>query len=252
MLSIATQNTKVTLSDRVAAACLEVALAHDLDVWNGQEWGPNRNDVLDDAGTMYVAGRRQSLARARQAATKGTGLLYVRHADGGPPMGLDPYRFEVRKVERVILAQGRKVRPQPGTRSVLDDNEATLVTAYEPAAGTTRRLLNFHLDAHVEDGASGSYRDPRDPRATMHRQERAAIVKLGVDYAAGDTNWHNLELGGLVSCWHGRKPEGTLGKRAIDTIYARGRHAAKVKTYGTPAREHRLVVAGYPDGKPTR
>lgn len=242
---IATQNTKATLSDRIADACLVRAIETGpaLDVWNGQEWGPNRNDVLRDHGQLEVWGRRSTRPRR---ATPG-GILFVRHADGGEPLGFSD-RYRIDDVQRVILAEGRAVDLQPGTRRVEDDNDATLVTTLDAETGQVARFLNGHLPAHVQRGSENAYRYPNDPRAAMHREAKVAAANLGADFIAMDTNWHDLRLAGYVSCWDDRQPVGTLGARAIDTVYAHRTlrlRAHRVRVLGTPAREHKLVVVDW-------
>lgn len=248
---IATQNTKATLSDRIAERCLNLALNQQPDVWNGQEWGPNRNDVLRDLGRLTVWGGSKAPGRAGRRADPGD-YLFVRHHAGGEPLGFSD-RYHIVNVERVILSEGRAVRPQPGTRRVEDDNDATLVTTLDRARNNIEAVfLNGHLPAHVE--TRGSYRFPDDPRAAMHREARAKAANLGADYVALDTNWHAMRLAGYLSCWEATRPVGTLGKRAIDTVYAHrsllGRTPTKApvraRVYGTPAREHKLVVVDWP------
>lgn len=243
MTRLISQNTKVTLSDRIAAPCLALALRQAPDVWFGQEWGPNRNDVMADHGTMQVWGRGRKVTRRAKA----DGMLFVRPAEGGEPVGLSD-RWHVVDVQRVILAHGRHVLPQDGARAIVGDNDATLVEALDLVKGGTRKFLNVHFEAHVQKGDHNAFQAPKDPRAQMHREERAAAVATHADVIAGDTNWHHLRLPGYVSCWDGRSPQGTLGNRAIDAVFARkpAPPAKRVRLLGTPAREHKLVVVDWP------
>ena len=62
-------------------------------------------------------------------------------------------------------------------------------------------------------------------------------------YVAGDTNWDEMPLPPLVSCWSDRRPIGTLGRRTVDVIYAE-QAASKVRTLDVGS-DHRAVIASY-------
>lgn len=232
---VGTANVYARLPKGPAEAALET-MVEECDILGLNEWGPQRNDI----------------------AHKVDGWLYRKPAAGCPPLLVrDSYRFLSARV--VTLARGRYVGVIPGRKSRLDDNHAGLYTIEAPD-GARVAVLNWHLPATVE--ARGVYRriaSMLSPRARMHREARRKgrrmmrrILRTGKAdraYIIGDTNYHDMQLRGFVSCWQGHRLQGTHGKRTIDIIHASVGKSARVQVFrlGTrlQASDHRGVVATY-------
>jgi GH25 family lysozyme M1 (1,4-beta-N-acetylmuramidase) len=202
---------------------------------------------VSDVVAALESGGRMDVLRAIP------GWTWLRGA-GAPPVGVRAGRYARHSVESVTLAKGRRVNPLPGRRTRLPDMNATVVVTHD--GSETVGIIATHFPASVESG--GVYKRIAGKltlRAVMHRQGRTALRKHAETLAAtcdrvyvmADTNFHLMRFLGaprLVSCWDGRKPVGTHGKRTIDIVYAWGRKAASVRTIPT-ASDHDAVVATY-------
>lgn len=217
---VLTANIQKDISEAAAGAALEQALGC-ADLAALQEFKTNRNELLDDMPGWHIR--------------RGRG--------GGPPVGVRRAWGRLLKVRRIVLARRRLADRVRGRKSTLPDCVATLGVCRQHGQRRKTALFSIHLPAHVEhwDG----------PRRDMHAD---AVKRLGRAIrwqrvlgrrvrVAGDTNWDEMELPPLVSCWANRKPVGTLGGRTVDTVYG-DEEADDVRTLNIGS-DHRAVVATY-------
>lgn len=227
--AVVTANIFKGLDRAGATLALAEVLAHDPDLGGLQEWGPHRDHILDDA-------KRYDSARAPE----GGGPVFWRR---------DRYGL-VRSCRAVELAPRSFVGKILGRKSTLPESLATLAILCDDETGREVAVINFHLTAEVQSG--GVYRSDRDHarRVRRHRRERRHLMRLvrrqcrkgRTVYALGDTNYDAMTLPPLTSCWEDRDG-GTLGKRAVDVIYA-DESAKTVRTFDTGS-DHRAVIATY-------
>lgn len=217
---VLTANIQKDVSEERAGASLEKAL-EGADLAALQEFKADRNELLKDMpGWVFKRGRR-----------------------GGPPVGVRRAWGALLKARRIVLAGRRRVIPVPGRKSKLPDNVATLGVVRQHGQRRKTALFSIHLPSHVEHWPG--------PRREMHEQAvkrlrraiRWQLIRGRRVFVAGDTNWDEMELPPLVSCWRGRKAVGTLGGRTVDMVYAE-LAAASVRTLNVGS-DHRAVIATY-------
>lgn len=228
MTAIATANVFAHLDLDQAAHVLDQVLAERPDFGGLQEWARGRDRLLNAA----------------------KGYHHARGNHGGGPVFWKADRYSATHVRSITLARQSFVGRLVGRKSTLPDSVATEVVLHDDRTGRELAILNFHLDAEVQTG--GRYRTDKAhrPRVRRHKREVRKITrrarhhrKHGRDFTAlGDTNFTDLEIRGLTSCWKGRAGH-TLGKRAVDVIY-RDAEPLRVKTIPT-ASDHDAVVAIY-------
>jgi hypothetical protein len=217
---VLTANIQKDVSEETAGHALDRALV-GADLAALQEFKHDRDALLEDM----------------------PGWVFKRGRGGGPPVGVRRSWGKLLKARRIVLAGSRRVIPVPGRKSVLPDTLATLAVTRMSGEWRKTSLISIHLPAHVEHWPG--------PRRTMHTEAVKRLTRvirrqrlLGRRvFVAGDTNWDEFELPPLVSCWHGRKPVGTLGGRTVDIVYA-DLAASEVRTLNVGS-DHRAVIATY-------
>lgn len=195
-----------------------------------QEVGPDRNSVLRKVAEHY-------------------GYRLVR-GKGGPPILYDPLDAEVLRVRTPTLSRASFVGHLPGRKSTLPASKATEVHFEDDVLGDVV-VIDAHLDAEVQAG--GGYRtdSAHRPRVRRHKRQcrrlrrraRRHVARGRKVFICLDGNFDRLELPPLVSCWVGQIARGTLGKRAVDIVFADVSSDA-VETVVTGS-DHRAVVSVY-------
>jgi len=227
---VATANVLGSLSRRDARTAVALVLERRPDLVALQEWHPWRAGVLRRFGDYrwyepFLGGCALGMRRDRfERLSRGTRVLSPpgRADRDGRPFGVEPARLASRAVHRDL------------------------------ETGATVALIGYHLVSQVQ--GSGRYREDDRPRlVARHRRETAALRRLVAQtvtsghttYAAGDSNFHDFVIPGLVSAWLGREDAGgTLGpSRRIDDIHAPAA-PTDVVTVATPS-DHLAVVATY-------
>jgi hypothetical protein len=244
---VATANILRTLPAAAASHALRVVLDSEPDLVGLQEWGLTRRGLLRSTGAVQVVpglpGGRSGSASLREGYT-----WYVA-AVGGCVVGVRADRYEVLGCRPVLL--GRPGRSDsPHRRFGVEPPRVALVVTCRD------RLLDevVHLvDHHLAPGAqrSGRYDEQRPLTARHHRRQVADLARAvtpllarGPTYVVGDSNFHGLDLPGMVSAWQGREGPGTLGRRRVDDVHA-PRPPREVRLLETGS-DHRAVVATYP------
>lgn len=216
------------------------------------------NDRADAAVRRFaervdVGGLQEYGGPARRESLRGLadlGMAFYKPADcaTAPPIIWDYHRFDLVRGRAVLVADGRRVRPVPGKRSVLDDLFGTVVELHDLLLDRETVVGNLHTPAHVEHWPG--------PRRAMYREAVLAIAAERPDYLTGDWNWslrtpdalprQLLERRGLVSCWSGNpSPVGTHGRRLIDGVFARERATEAHVLSGFDVGDHDPAVATY-------
>lgn len=217
---VLTANIQKDVGEEAAGTALDKVLKH-ADLAALQEFRADRNDILENT----------------------RGWVFKRGRGGGPPVGVRVSWGRLLKARRVVLAKSRRVDKVSGRKSVLPDCLATVAIARRHGERRKTVLVSIHLPAHVEFWPG--------PRRDMHTEAVRRLTRLvrrqrllgrGV-FVAGDTNWSEMKLPPLTSCWVGRKPVGTLGRRTVDMIYGE-LLASDVRTFDVGS-DHRAVVAVY-------
>lgn len=245
---IATANVLHSLNQEAAKSALEEMLAYNPDIFGLNEWPASRIPLLRETGRVYRPIRRESGLFPGHPIS---GYVWVKPLLGGNPIGLKAERFHLKKSRLITLAKGRKVKSVDGRRDKLPDNTATLLVFDDLLTGLERAHLQFHFNSHVEK--NGHYRgeDPNG-REAMHKEEVArteAIARNQIQHhgrrftAAGDTNWHKLQLEGLIENSMGHRDVTSLHRRFIDMTFAE-RMAFSVMTVKTLS-DHDGVVTTY-------
>lgn len=209
--TVATLNMKATIDPDTAAKGLGKVLAKGVDAIGLQEW---------------------SRCRGRRVFPRFREYTFVRPlTSGGGPVGLRNDRYRIIRCRGVMLAPPGRVDKSPGRRRFLGASIATLVVAEDLLTGELVAFINYHLTAEVEndriDRDHDGYRDDRPLRVARHKQERRRLERLisrqlakgRTVYATGDGNLDEMRLRGVTSCWEGRRPIGTHGKRSIDDVH---------------------------------
>jgi hypothetical protein len=217
---VLTANIQKDVSEEAAGTALDKVLIH-ADLAALQEFRADRNEIL--------------------AHTRG--WVFKRGRGGGPPVGVRVSWGRLLKARRVVLAKSRRVDAVAGRKSVLPDCLATLGIARQHGERRKTVLVSIHLPAHVEFWPG--------PRRDMHEEAVRRLTRLVRRqqllgrrvFVAGDTNWNEMKLPPLISCWVGRKPVGTLGRRTVDEVYS-DLLASDVRTFDVGS-DHRCVVATY-------
>lgn len=135
----------------------------------------------------------------------------------------------------------------PGRKSVLPPSITTVAKFTDGTA-----LLVTHMTAEVQD-RHGNYHDDEchAARVRRHKKERRRLRRLvrklrrrGWEvYVVGDTNYQDMTLRPLISCWQDKPHQGTLGGRCVDYVYAE-RESSGVRTFKGRS-DHKAVVAIY-------
>ena len=225
-LRVATANIRDGLPRREAGTALRLVADQDPDLIALQEWSLLRRGLL------------------RQSAP---GYEWHTPLVGGCPVGVRRERFEVLRRGTRALSWPGLVSPSPRRWSVVPGRAAGVVVCRDRAGGGVVAMVSFHLVPGVQAG--GVYRRDRESLAGRHRRESERLEHLVADLgngahrvcAAGDTNFHGLQLAGLVSCWSGHRAPGTLGTRLVDTVFW-PTAADSVTLVETPS-DHRAVIA---------
>lgn len=217
---VLTANIQKDVSEEAAGAALDKVLAH-ADLAALQEFRHDRDQMLEDT----------------------RGWVFKRGRGGGPPVGVRVSWGRLLKTRRVVLAGSRRVDDVLGRKSTLPDCLATLAIARQHGERRKTVLISIHLPAHVEFWPG--------PRRDMHTEAVRRLTRLVRRqrllgrrvFVAGDVNWNEMPLPPLVSCWVGRKPQGTLGKRTVDVVYS-DLLASDVRTFDVNS-DHLAVLATY-------
>lgn len=229
---VAYHNIFVGLNRFEAREALESVLEANPDLVGLGEWGPNRMGIL---------------AREDEYEWVKPGASY-------PPIGAKKSRYRKVSSRGVTLAEGRPVDKKPGkpSRGFLPDNHATVVVWEEIETGHIVTTVCFHLPSGTE--AHGAWRrlaGSLTRRARMAREAKRKLRKIARNqwsrgrrvYIMGDTNFDQMKLLPLISCWKGRTARSTHGSRTIDEIYAQ-RRATRAITLRTHS-DHKAVIASY-------
>jgi hypothetical protein len=232
---VATANVLYTLGAGSARRALAGVLEQEPDLVALQEWHLSRVGLLRESGDVgvvpQVGGRlRRSAAAAAGAAGAAPGYLWNSPPMGGCAVGARADRFElVRCRSRMLSTPGRADHPDRWL-GVEPPRVATLAVYRERATGRRVSLVDYHLAPGVQ--ARGRYRVDRPRLVRRHRREVGALQRLvggrlaagEVVFAAGDSNFDGLRIGGLTSAWEGRERDpGTLGRRRkVDDVHGPG------------------------------
>lgn len=241
MTTLVTANIQHGLPGKVASNALDVVMSFEPHLVGLNEVEGNRNNLLKELGPLLLPGRIEvgdfpSLA----------GMVWMRLFPGGQVIGVDTSEYEIVGGRPLLLSKGGDVEDVPGRKSRLDDNDASVVHVRNRRTRQREVLILFHLTSHVQEGPN-RYR--AGARSEMHRQQRRSLERFierqqergRKVWAMGDTNWDEMPLEGLRSCWDGRRALGTHGPRAIDIIYGEDRFKdAATRDIGS---DHKLVVA---------
>lgn len=226
---VATANVLYTLPAGSARRALAGVLEQQPDLVALQEWHLSRWRLLRESGDVGVVpqpGRRPR----RGAHGPATGYLWNSPPVGGCAVGARADRYElVWCRSRMLSAPGRADHPDRWL-GVEPPRVATVAVYRERATGRRVSLVDYHLAPGVQ--ARGRYRVDRPRLVRRHRREVGALERLVGDrlaagdvvFAAGDSNFDGLRIGGLTSAWEGREREpGTLGRRRkIDDVHGPG------------------------------
>jgi len=226
---VATANVLYTLQSGSARRALAGVLEQQPDLVALQEWHLSRWRLLRESGDVGVVpqpGRRPR----RGAHGPATGYLWNSPPVGGCAVGARADRYElVWCRSRMLSAPGRADHPDRWL-GVEPPRVATVAVYRERATGRRVSLVDYHLAPGVQ--ARGRYRVDRPRLVRRHRREVGALERLVGDrlaagdvvFAAGDSNFDGLRIGGLTSAWEGREREpGTLGRRRkIDDVHGPG------------------------------
>lgn len=208
---------------------------------------------VDLAGLQEYGGHDR-LESLRGLADLGMAFYKPRDVPSAPAIIWDRDRFDLMRGRSVLVADGRRVTPVPGKRSVLGDYYGTVVVLRDLVSGCETVVGNLHTPAHVELWPG--------PRRGMYRESVtgiAADMHLRCDrpaYLVGDWNWslrtpdalprQLLARRGLVSCWSGNpSPVGSHGHRLIDGVFARARADEAHVLSGFHVGDHDPAVATY-------
>lgn len=218
---VATLNVQKDLSEEVAGTALDKVLPH-ADLAALQEFQSDRDPLLEDMPGW-------DLRRGRGGF--------------GPVVGVRRAWGSLLKVRRIVLAGGRRVEHVDGRANVQHPCIATLGIVRRHGEKRKTALYSIHLPAHVEHWP-GLRREMHNESVRRLKRSIRWQQRLGRRvFVAGDTNWHLFEIPPLTSCWKGRKPAPTLGKRTVDIVF--GDLAAHgVRTYNIGS-DHRAVIAHY-------
>lgn len=231
-LRVATANILVTLGRADARGCLAKVIAEDPDIIAVQEWGKNRQSILDSFKDY--------------ANTRGP--------RGGGPVLWKKDRFRLLRVSSKMLAPEQNVGVLPGRKTTLPPSWMTEAHLLDLKTGEHLVVLNFHLTANVDIGP-GRYRVAAiySRRVRRHMRERRILTKRVAKhkqadrkpYPMGDTNYHRMVIRGVYAWWKGwKEAPGTFGNRTIDGIYGPGKPKGHAKAITTKS-DHRAVVAKF-------
>jgi hypothetical protein len=232
-VTIASVNVRFTLSDVMAEGALRKVLKDQPDLVALQEWGTDRNHILSRIA------KEGDYAWAR--------------APHGEPVMWRTDRYNFRACTPVRLARAEYVGHLPGRKSRLPQSVATEVCLDDLLAendGAVVVVLDYHLTAEIQDvRGDGGYKKDLAHKLRVHRHKREkrrlgrrarAQQRRGRQvYAAGDSNYSHMQLGGFVNCWTDRNG-GTLGGRPVDIVFADKKPMA-LKTVTTPSDHDALV-----------
>jgi len=261
---VASVNMKTTVPGPEAEAGLRSVLELDPEIVALQEWGgARRYAILNKLGRFSIYPQSRSLLPLLPTYRPGEGYLWTRPVGGGGVIGFAATRFEIRWVNTRILVGPGRVDVVPGYRTNLGPSLVNVTIAYDNLIRDEVVVIDYHLTTHVQ--ASGSYRPEVPKRVARHQAEVAKLQTIAAGhvragrrvYVIGDSNYHGLQLDGLVSCWDGvpRVAGGTHGPRRIDIIHSQhapgggdgdGIVAPLVAIAGT-ASDHRHPVFDYVD-----
>jgi len=231
---VAYHNVFGGLDDDKARLALHLVLVTRPDIVGLGEWAPNRRRFLAEHDDY----------------------MWIKPGSSYPPVGARKDRYRCFTAHGVTLAKGRPVEKKPGkpSRGFLPDNHATVVVWEEIETGHMVTTVCFHLPSFIEAG--GVWRRVAGvltKRARMAREAKRKLRKIAKAhwargrrvYLLGDSNFDEMRLSPLTSCWKGRKPRATHGRRTIDVVYAQ-QPAKHTITLATPS-DHKAVVAYYPE-----
>ena len=211
--SAATANVLVDLGREATERVLARVLSPRPALVGLQEWGADRDDLLDAHGD------------------------YDWCRPGAMPVGIRRDIGRITGSDRITLARSRDgVRTTYATEARIREHN-----------GREHAVLNLHLVAHHDRPA---YLDAweegrRTVEAWVRRQQRGVQP-----WVLGDVNKHDLDFKGLVSCWHTNRLKPTFGPRTIDGIWTTVR-ADDADTIDT-ASDHHAVLARYRSIPPER
>lgn len=243
-LQVGTANVKFKLGVDAAARVLHAQMA-DTDATVLNEWnGAEREALLAATGKLLRPVSTALRLPVRRRRTKG----WVWAQASGVAVGMDASRFAVTRSVRLTLFSQRRVVAKFGGAH-LAHRHGVILFGRDRTTGQKTALMGFHLPAGVEGKDGYQHNDPAriDAHKDARRKLEAKVAQLkrrGWDvYAAGDTNWSDMPLEGLTSCW-GRKGPGTQGgRRTLDSVY--GEDAAEEARKYPSASDHDRVVATY-------
>jgi len=231
---VAYHNVFGGLDDDKARQALDLVLVTRPDIVGLGEWGPNRRRFLAEHDDY----------------------MWIKPGGSYPPVGARKDRYRCFTVHGVTLAKSRPVEKKPGkpSRGFLPDNHATVVVWEEIQTGHMVTTVCFHLPSFIEaDGVWLRVAGGLTKRARMAREAKRKLRKIAKAhwargrrvYLLGDSNFDEMRLTPLTSCWTGRKARATHGRRTIDVVYAQ-QPARHIITLATPS-DHKAVVAYYPE-----
>lgn len=231
--TVASVNMQVEVPGPEAEAGLRAAL-EGVDAAGLQEWGRNRNRIL----------------------RKLRDFSWHRPLRGGGPVVVRKSRYRHIKTRARMLVGAGRVDRVKGRRTLLGPSWATVSTYHDTLLGCITDIIDVHLTAGVQKGKTG-YRHDRPKRVRRHKRERRALARLVRErlalghrvYVVGDTNYHDMHIPGLVSCWDGRPTIGTEGSRTIDIIA--GPYMASHVDVVESASDHDHPRATYLEGAPS-
>lgn len=218
----ATANMLVTLPNTRVRLRLQrlTDVAHVLAL---QEWPRSRDVLLREHGRAVLWPRRTPVETGNREA-----WTFHRSRLGGGPIGVYDLLDETAlSCKAKALAGPGVVGRIPGRRSVLGPSWCTRLKSRRPD-GTIVVRYDIHLTAGVQVGDRGYRHDAASQaRVVRHRNERDRLERLverdlakgHVVEVYGDTNYHQMEIPGLIGWWVIDRTTGTFGHRAIDGVW---------------------------------
>lgn len=229
---VGTLNERETVPNKTAEADLHAWLADSAPELAGlNEWSPDRDQILQ-----------------RLPST----MKWTRPEGHGPVALWNATRYELIRCWGHTLVKAGYVGRLPGRKSNLPASIATCATFQDEVRDEKVGLIVCHLTAEVQNKYGDYHPDAsHKARVRRHKKERRALKRLVkrlqrrgcTVFVVGDTNYQDMPLRPLISCWRGKRHEGTLGGRCVDYVYGED-DADHVRTWKGHS-DHKAVVAVY-------